>query len=292
MFPHQPRNAVEKVPAWAGRSSALMQASVVSAAGLAENPQARRSVAQQRKVSNRSPLELPAVRGGCPPHRFPHRSRDAESTARLSSLRPSANRAFCRARKASRIVRSQGLKTSGYASRGGHLHCTRDFARPVSLLGNCELKCFMPIASQPKALRLRRIFKHAGVHHCLPLHIRSSCPSWARCWRRELPAFWRPRQADVDDGRWHRRHRRDCVCSAADRPWAYRWRIHARDSSTRGWGSGRVCHAAGTCGVALGHCLEMETRNGDPAEDRGAFIGSVLGCLILFAALVAAHTFL
>ena len=38
--------------------------------------------------------------------------------------------------------------------------------------------------------------------------------------------------------------------------------------------------------------MQIETHKGDPAEDRGAFIGSVLGCLILFAALVAAHMLL
>ena len=35
--------------------------------------------------------------------------------------------------------------------------------------------------------------------------------------------------------------------------------------------------------------MQIDTQKGDPAEDRGAFIGSVLGCLALFVTLVAAH---
>ena len=34
--------------------------------------------------------------------------------------------------------------------------------------------------------------------------------------------------------------------------------------------------------------MQIETRKADPVEDRGAFIGSVLACLLVLAALVAA----
>ena len=34
--------------------------------------------------------------------------------------------------------------------------------------------------------------------------------------------------------------------------------------------------------------MQIETRRADPAEDRGAFIGSVLACFLVLAALVAA----
>ncbi|MEO8421913.1 MAG: hypothetical protein ABI457_12035 [Hyphomicrobium sp.] len=34
--------------------------------------------------------------------------------------------------------------------------------------------------------------------------------------------------------------------------------------------------------------MQIETRKADPAEDRGAFIGGVLACLLVLAALVAA----
>jgi hypothetical protein len=38
--------------------------------------------------------------------------------------------------------------------------------------------------------------------------------------------------------------------------------------------------------------MQIETHKSDPAEDRGAFIGSVVGCAVLFAALFAAHLLL
>jgi hypothetical protein len=34
--------------------------------------------------------------------------------------------------------------------------------------------------------------------------------------------------------------------------------------------------------------MQIETRKADPAEDRGAFIGGVLACFLVLAALVAA----
>ena len=34
--------------------------------------------------------------------------------------------------------------------------------------------------------------------------------------------------------------------------------------------------------------MQIETRKADPTEDRGAFIGSVLACFLVLAALVAA----
>ena len=35
--------------------------------------------------------------------------------------------------------------------------------------------------------------------------------------------------------------------------------------------------------------MQIDTRKGDPAEDRGAFLGGVLWCVVLLAALLAAH---
>jgi hypothetical protein len=35
--------------------------------------------------------------------------------------------------------------------------------------------------------------------------------------------------------------------------------------------------------------MQIDTHEGDPAEDWGAFIGGVLWCLVLLAALLAAH---
>lgn len=35
--------------------------------------------------------------------------------------------------------------------------------------------------------------------------------------------------------------------------------------------------------------MQIDTHSGDPAEDRRAFVGSVLGCFALFAILLAAH---
>jgi hypothetical protein len=35
--------------------------------------------------------------------------------------------------------------------------------------------------------------------------------------------------------------------------------------------------------------MQIDTRTNDPAEDRGAFLGGVLWCLVLLAALLAAH---
>ena len=35
--------------------------------------------------------------------------------------------------------------------------------------------------------------------------------------------------------------------------------------------------------------MQTDTRKGDPAEDRGAFLGGVLGCLVVLAALLVAY---
>jgi len=35
--------------------------------------------------------------------------------------------------------------------------------------------------------------------------------------------------------------------------------------------------------------MQIDTHKGDPAEDRGAFLGGVLWCVVLLAALLAAH---
>jgi hypothetical protein len=35
--------------------------------------------------------------------------------------------------------------------------------------------------------------------------------------------------------------------------------------------------------------MQIDTHKGDPAEDRGAFIGGVLGCLVVLGALLVAY---
>ena len=38
--------------------------------------------------------------------------------------------------------------------------------------------------------------------------------------------------------------------------------------------------------------MQIDTHQGDPAEDRGAFIGGVLGCLVILGLLLVAHMLL
>ena len=38
--------------------------------------------------------------------------------------------------------------------------------------------------------------------------------------------------------------------------------------------------------------MQIDINQGDPAEDRGAFIGGVLGCLVILGALLVAHMLL
>ena len=35
--------------------------------------------------------------------------------------------------------------------------------------------------------------------------------------------------------------------------------------------------------------MQIDTHKGDPTEDRGAFIGGVLGCLVVLGALLVAY---